>query len=351
MEANDGSVFTEHVPEIDRNTTEIPAAVRRKLAARLRKQLCRRGLFRCSASTFGYSGKTLGDAEVFDELLNDAYIHLFWGTGSNAGKQLEYLRRQVKAGNQIDRLIQFKLSEFIHDLHRNAFPTGAGIHKNVKAAAKQLDEDPENEVTIVGDRTGGVNSDSVLGTPSSGPSLVEGTEVDSICAVISGLSANPIAILFDDEVGSDPDYIEWIDALRLAVDALLDSLHNEESHSVRLIGLESVLARLGQSLSLAADDSVTPVSDSTSPSLLQRLQVFDSVEGSLQACLYGDGVIVEWHPAQIDSARPLVAHDATPMEWVSQETFWCTHLISWSDNRLELSVNDELRGFIKPQDR
>lgn len=175
-------------------------------------------------------------------------------------------------------------------------------------------------------------------------------EVDSIRTVISELSANLIAILFDDEVGSDPDYIEWIDALRLAVDTLLDSLHNEESHSVRLIGIESVIAHLGQSLSLAADDSATPVSDSTSPSLLQRLQVFDSVEGSLQACLYGDGVIVEWHPARIDSARPVVVHDATPMEWVSQETFWCTHLISWSDDRLQLSVNGELVGFIKPQD-
>ena len=173
MESHDERVFTEHVQELDRNTTEIPAAVRRKLATRLRRQLRRRGLLHCSASTFGYSGKLLGDTEVFEDLLMDAYLHLFYGLGGNAGKQLEYLRRQVKAGNQIDALIQRKLIDFVHDLHKNAFPAGAGIHKNVMAAANRLDEDSENDVKILGDRTGGVDSDSKLGTSSSGPNLVE----------------------------------------------------------------------------------------------------------------------------------------------------------------------------------
>ena len=89
MEANDDSVFTQHVRDLDRYITEIPTAVRRKLAIRLRKQLRRRGLLRCPAATFGYSGELLGDAETFDELVMDAYLQLFFGLGNNAGKQLE----------------------------------------------------------------------------------------------------------------------------------------------------------------------------------------------------------------------------------------------------------------------
>lgn len=173
MVMSDDEVFTEHVRTLDRGTTEIPTAVKGKLSDRLRRKLRKRGLLYCAASTFGYAGKRLGDADVFDELLMDAYLHLFFGLGANAGKQLEYLRRQVAAGNQIDRLIQHKLSEFVHDLHRAAFPADAGIYKNVIAAAKHLDEEPDNEVSILDHRNGDLSLDSVLGTPSSGGGLVE----------------------------------------------------------------------------------------------------------------------------------------------------------------------------------
>ena len=177
---------------------------------------------------------------------------------------------------------------------------------------------------------------------------LDGAEVKTIRAVVSKLSTDPIAILADDEVRDDPDYGEWIDDLRLAVDALLNALHNEQTLTVRLIGIESMITRSPQPLSLAADDSTTPVSDTTGPALLQRLQVFDSNQGKLQACLYDDGVIIEWHPAQIDTTRPIVLHAAESLEWFSQQTFWCTHLISWSEDRVELSVNGELVAFRKP---
>lgn len=173
MEENQDSVFTEHIRDLDQNTTEIPIAVKQKLAARLRRLLRRRGLLGCSASTFGYSGKRLGDDDVFEELLMDAYLHLFYGLGSDAGKQHAFLLGRVQAGNQIDPLIHYKLREFVHDLHQTAFPANSGIHKNVKAAAKQLDEDADNNVTLIGVRTDGVNSDSVLRTPTSGVSLIE----------------------------------------------------------------------------------------------------------------------------------------------------------------------------------
>ena len=174
MEANDTNVFTEHVKTLSRDTTEIPSAVRQKLTSSLKQLLRKRGLLKCSAGTFGYSGRLLGDAEPFDELLNDAYNHLFYGVGNAAGEQLDFLKRQVHAENEeIDRLIQRNLSNFVHDLHRNAFPSGAGIHKNVVAAAKELAEDPENEIGFVGGDLRDVDSHSVLGIAESGSSPVE----------------------------------------------------------------------------------------------------------------------------------------------------------------------------------
>ncbi|MEX1027512.1 MAG: hypothetical protein WD049_05830 [Candidatus Paceibacterota bacterium] len=172
MDANDENVFTDHVRNLDPNAVAIPQAVRTKLAKRLRSQLRRRGLLQIPAGTFGYAGR-LGDPETFEELLTDAYLHLFFGLGSNAGKQLEYLRGQVAAGNQIDALVQRKLKDFVHDLHHRAYPADAGIYKNVKAAATQLIDDSDNDVELKEGNAKRVDLDSVLGLPSSGPKLVE----------------------------------------------------------------------------------------------------------------------------------------------------------------------------------
>ena len=179
---------------------------------------------------------------------------------------------------------------------------------------------------------------------------LDGDEVESIRAAVSELSADPIAILADDAVGSDPDYVEWIDDLRLAIDALLDSLHNEQTHSVRLIGTESAIDQFRQPLSLAADDSVRLEPDSNGSALRQTLQISESVEGRLQARLYDDGVIIEWRPAAIETTTPVVLHNEEAMEWFSQGTFWCTRLIPWSESQLQLSANGEPVAFKKLHD-
>ena len=180
---------------------------------------------------------------------------------------------------------------------------------------------------------------------------LDGDEVESIRAAVSKLSADPIAILADDAVGSDPDYVEWIDDLRLAIDALLDSLHNEQVHSVRLIGAESAINQFGQPLSLAADDSARAEPDSNVPALRQTLQVFESTEGRLQARLYDDGVIIEWRPATIETTTPVVLHNEEAMEWFSQGDFWCTRLSPWRESQVELSANGEPVAFRKPYDK
>ncbi|MEX1027513.1 MAG: hypothetical protein WD049_05835 [Candidatus Paceibacterota bacterium] len=172
-------------------------------------------------------------------------------------------------------------------------------------------------------------------------------EVDSVRAMVGQLATDPLAVL-DDDVGHDPDYLEWIDELRLAVDAVADSLHNEDVHSVRLIGSEAAIEPGRQALSLAADDATTGVSEGDGPGLLQRLQVFQSPQGRLQGCIYDDGVVVEWHPVEMDAPTPVVRHDDAVMEWFSQEMFWCTRLIPWRGERIELSIDGERVAFEKP---
>ncbi|QDV11493.1 hypothetical protein CA51_13570 [Rosistilla oblonga] len=148
MSTGDDTVFTEHVKQLGTGTTEIPDVVRKKLAARLKSMIRKRGLANLSATTFGYSGKFLGDAVTLDEVMDDAYCHLFFGTGARAGKQFAFLQKQVETGNAIDPLIQKELFRFVHDLHRNAFPNDSAIYKNVLAAAKMLVDDPENDVSL-----------------------------------------------------------------------------------------------------------------------------------------------------------------------------------------------------------
>lgn len=177
---------------------------------------------------------------------------------------------------------------------------------------------------------------------------LDGSDLDSIRARVSKLAADPIAILTGEEVSDDPDYVEWIDNLRLAVDALLNSLHNEQAPSVRVIGKESALTPIEQPLSLAAADSTAPASEATGPQLLQRLQVFESAEGALQACAYEDGVILEWHPCSPDFTKPVVLHAQNTVEWVSQHKSWCTHLLPWDGGRVELAINGELVAIGKP---
>lgn len=178
MSAGDDTVFTEHVKQLDAGTTEIPNAVRKKLAVRLKRMIQRRGLAKAAAATFGYSGKFLGDDEVFEELLHEAYSHVFYGVGNNAGKQLEYLKKQVETGNDIDPLIQRELANYVHDRHRKAFPSDAGVYKNVLAAAKSLVNDPEHAVSALGSAERKLKLSSLIGMAGDAKSSVDVASIE-----------------------------------------------------------------------------------------------------------------------------------------------------------------------------
>lgn len=178
MPAGDDFVFTEHVKQLSAGTTRIPDAVRKKLALRLKLMIRKRGLMNASARTFGYSGKYLGDPETLEEVVDDAYCHLFFGCGSRAGKQFAFLRKQVEAGNAIDPLIHQELRNFTHDLHRNAFPNDAGIYKNVLAAAKLIVADPENGVSMVDSPDRKVKLTSVLGMPGDTKKFADASSIE-----------------------------------------------------------------------------------------------------------------------------------------------------------------------------
>ncbi len=161
---------------------------------------------------------------------------------------------------------------------------------------------------------------------------------------VSALASDPISLLADDEIGSDPDYEEWIDELRMAIDALRDSLHGEPADSVRRVDKKSEIAMTPQELRLAAADGD---SDLELPKLIRMLQIFDSDEGHLKACLYGDGVVLEWHPLDEQASKPAIASHGTELVWTSQEGSFCTGLIAWVNGTADVVVNHEHIQIVK----
>ena len=163
MSVSDDTVYTEHLRTFDPSSAVIPERVLGKLRSTLRRMLSKRGLLRASAGTFGYSGDKLGDREAFEDFVRDAYLHAFYGVGNRAGFQHGFLKKQVDAGNDIDRLISETLRKFVHDMHRKAFPREAGIYKNVVAAAKLLLREPNPKATRIDSGNEKLGMRSIIG--------------------------------------------------------------------------------------------------------------------------------------------------------------------------------------------
>lgn len=161
---------------------------------------------------------------------------------------------------------------------------------------------------------------------------------------VSALASAPLSLLADDEIGSDPDYEEWIDELRVAVDALRGSLHDEPADSVRRVDKRSEIAMTSQELNLAAADGD---SDLELPTLIRMLQISDSNTGLLKACLYDDGVVLEWHPQEEEAPIPAIGSLGTELAWTSQEGSFCTGLIAWVNGTADVLVNHEQIQIVK----
>ncbi|QDV11494.1 hypothetical protein CA51_13580 [Rosistilla oblonga] len=161
---------------------------------------------------------------------------------------------------------------------------------------------------------------------------------------VAALADDPIALLSGDEIGSDPDYENWIDELRIAVDSLRESLHDEPTISVRLVDRKSELALTQLELALAAADNDPEIE---LPTLIRTLQVFKSIDGLLKACLYDDGLVLEWHPSDEESSKPTIASHGTELAWTPQDGSFCTGLIVWVNGAVVVTVNHELVQIAK----
>ena len=180
-------------------------------------------------------------------------------------------------------------------------------------------------------------------------SQVSSDVVMALRAKVSALASDPIALLSDDESGSDPDYQNWIAELQVAVDSLRNSLHDEPTNSARLIGPDMAVDAYGEVLSLAADDS-TQTAEQKVPILLETRQISDSGEGRLQVSLFEDGIIVEWKPKKEDTPTPTVLHDQTPLEWFPQQKdLHCTIVIPWNEKTVNLTLESEEISVLKPE--
>ncbi len=174
------------------------------------------------------------------------------------------------------------------------------------------------------------------------------SESQAIRAKVSNIAKYPIGITSDD-LSHDPDYEEWIEELRYAVDSLLHSLHDEPTHFVRVIGPEAALEVYGESLVLAADDATDSAFGTEALDLIETRQVLDSSRGQLRVNLYEDGLLVEWHPDVSEATAPKVQLCSVVLNWFPQGDYFCTQVIPWDGSAVDLQVDSELISVTKPQ--
>ena len=162
-----------------------------------------------------------------------------------------------------------------------------------------------------------------------------------IKATVSALAKDPLALLADDNNAEDPDYLEWISELRMAVDALTHLLHDDYESSVRLIGPEWSVGKSAASLSLAAAPGEEPTVEPNSD-LLDTRQLPHYGHGSLLASLYIDGIVIEWRSDDEEVPPPTIVYDGQPINWLGGDGLFFSATIPWLDNEVKIKLGPEV---------
>lgn len=159
----------------------------------------------------------------------------------------------------------------------------------------------------------------------------------SIRATVAAIAKNPLAVLADDDNAEDPDYVEWISELRMAVAALAHLLHDDHESAVRFVGKESVVTQATEVLSLAAAPSESQVAEDE-PKLLEVRALDDIYYGTLHANLYTDGVIIEWICDDEDVPPPQLRHEDKAVDWFGDPGHLFSTTLPWSTNQVTVKI-------------
>lgn len=159
----------------------------------------------------------------------------------------------------------------------------------------------------------------------------------AIRATVSAISKSPLAVLAEDDNAEDPDYIEWISELKMAVDALAHLLHDDHESAVRLVGKEATIAQQTEALSLAAAPSESPEAEEQAE-LLEVRSLNDIYYGRLRARLYTDGVIIEWRCDDEDVPPPQLRHENQKVDWFGDTGDLYSAPLPWSDGQVTVKI-------------
>ena len=168
----------------------------------------------------------------------------------------------------------------------------------------------------------------------------------TIRATVSAIAKNPVAILADDDSAEDPDYIEWITELRMAVDALAHLLHDDHESTVRLVGKESSITKAAETLSLAAAPTESVVAENE-PRLLDIRSLDDIYYGTLRALLYTDGVVIDWTCNDEDIPAPPLVYAGKAVRWLGTVGHFYSSTVPWSDDQVTLKIGLDTVTFPK----
>ncbi len=130
----DSLIFTDHLKNpSDSELEEMAFAAIRRHLKRLLKQ---RGLWSLPPSLLGVGGKSWDDESLL-ELGFECYCHVFVGMSEkNPGGKREYWRKKIADGQNIEKIANVSIRNFVHDRQENSSPEEAAVFKNLKKAIK-----------------------------------------------------------------------------------------------------------------------------------------------------------------------------------------------------------------------
>lgn len=118
----------------DSPTDDDVAAVLDPLGRILRREMCRRGVWRQGPSNWGYAGRSWREEETFNDLLFHCFADVFDG---EKGKRLARLRQYARHQLSIAGPVRTAVRNFLNEQEREKDPVGHAVFKNIQAAVAE----------------------------------------------------------------------------------------------------------------------------------------------------------------------------------------------------------------------
>jgi len=118
----------------DAPTDDDVAAVLDPLGRILRREMCRRGVWRQGPSNWGYAGRSWREEETFNDLLFHCFASVFDG---EKGKRLTWLRQHARHQPSVAGAVRTAVRNFLNEQEREKDPAGHAVFKNIQTAVDE----------------------------------------------------------------------------------------------------------------------------------------------------------------------------------------------------------------------